>query len=299
MTESKNMKKEISLEKTEYGFYQHRPLPSQEELKEWYSKQYYQEGIGGYQVSYTNEELKYFKLKAELIYMEISRLRDLKIQKTVLDIGCGEGWILDRFFVEGHKIHGIDFSEYGLKSFNPQLLSFLEQGDCIELILKNVDEKKEYDIVLLANVIEHVLYPIDLIDKISNILSPGGVLVIIAPNDFSDLHQHLLDTDVIDQPFWLAYPEHMSYFNKASMEKLLYDKGFNVEAIVADNPIDINLLNKNSNYIREPEKGKNMHLFRVDMDNFLANISKDKLLDLYEVLGSMGVGRNLTYFCSK
>jgi hypothetical protein len=35
----------------------------------------------------------------------------------------------------------------------------------------------------------------------------------------------------------------------------------------------------------------------VRVDNFLGEIDRDKLLALYEVLGSMGVGRNLVYYC--
>lgn len=292
-------KKEVLLEKTQHGYYQHRPLPSHEELKDWYSQQYYQEGIGGYQVSYSPQELQYFRLKAELIYKKVSRLRNLDRKKRVLDIGCGEGWVLDCFFKKDHTVSGFDFSEFGLKSFNPQLLPFLEQGDCMDLIQQKVDRQEQYDIVILGNVIEHVLDPIMLVSKIKAILAQEGVLVIVAPNDFSLLHDYLLNNNYIDKPFWLSYPEHISYFNKESMENLLKSQGLRVEAVIADNPVDLNLLNKNSNYIQEPEKGRNIHFFRVNTDNFLAEISKDKLLDLYEILGSMGVGRNLTYVCSK
>ena len=292
-------KKICSLEKTEYGFYQYRPLPSKQELQEYYSQKYYQQAKGSYEVSYSPEEIKYFQLKAELIYKKLSRLRNLGGKKYVLDIGCGEGWVLDRFSKQGHKVTGIDFSQYGLKTFNPQLLPYLEQGDCIELILQKVKNNQRYDIVMLGNLIEHVLDPVDLLEKIKDILAQQGVLVIVAPNDFSHLHQHLMDNGIIDKPFWLSYPDHISYFNKDSMENLLKSKEFKIEAVVADNPVDMNLLNKNSNYIRDPEKGKNIHFFRVHTDNFLADISKDKLLDLYEVLGSMGVGRDLNYFCSQ
>lgn len=289
----------VTLVKTKHGFYQYTPLPSKEELQEYYSQRYYQEGRGSYEISYTKEELKYFKLKARLIYKKLGRLRNLKTKRYLLDVGCGEGWVLDHFLQEGHTVKGIDFSEYGLKSFNSHLLPYFEQGDYADFILRKIKDNQKYDIVMLGNVIEHALDPINLLEMIKDILADQGILIIVAPNDFSVLHQYLLENKTIDQPFWLGYPDHISYFNKESMENLLNDQGFLVEGIVADNPVDLNLLNKNSNYIRSPEKGKNIHYFRVDGDNFLASISEDKLLDMYEILGSMGVGRDLTYYCSK
>jgi len=77
----------------------------------------------------------------------------------------------------------------------------------------------------------------------------------------------------------------------------LSDMEIVIKSIVADNPIDLNLLNENSNYIVDKNKGKQTHLFRVRTDNFLASISEGKLLSLYEVLGSMGIGRDLNYYC--
>ena len=62
--------------------------------------------------------------------------------------------------------------------------------------------------------------------------------------------------------------------------------------------IDLNLLNENSNYINDTSKGKNTHTFRVRIDNFMASIDREKMLCLYEVLGSMGIGRDLIYYCS-
>ena len=126
----------------------------------------------------------------------------------------------------------------------------------------------------------------------------SSILVIAAPNDFSSLHELLLKEGKITKEFWLSYPDHISYFNKESMSNFLLDLGFKIHSIVADNPVDLNLLNDNSNYIKDPSKGKNMHRFRVKSDNFIGSLDSDKLLQIYEILGSMGVGRNLNYYCS-
>ena len=45
-------------------------------------------------------------------------------------------------------------------------------------------------------------------------------------------------------------------------------------------------------------EGENVHLFRVRADNFFLGVDKERLLELHEILGSMGVGRVLSYFCT-
>ena len=124
-----------------------------------------------------------------------------------------------------------------------------------------------------------------------------SVLIVVAPNDFSELQDFLIKGKYVDESYWLAYPDHLSYFNKASMTNLLKANNFSVEAVVADNPIDCNLLNANSNYVKDRTKGKETHYFRVRLDNFLASIDQDKLLDLYTLYADMGLGRDLSYFC--
>jgi hypothetical protein len=129
-------------------------------------------------------------------------------------------------------------------------------------------------------------------------MHPKSLLVIVAPNDFSPLHKLLLKQKKIPRKFWLSYPDHLSYFNKESMCNLLGDLGFKIHTVVADNPVDLNLLNDNSNYVVDPNKGRNVHFYRLRVDNFLGSIGPEKLLKLYEVLGSMGVGRDLNYYCT-
>ena len=294
----KDTKGHPELIKTKHGFYQYHPLPSDDELQEYYANKYYQQGLGSYPVSYTDEEINYFKLKAWLIYTKVSQLMDIKKEKRFIDIGCGEGWALNEFSKKGHRVQGLDFSKYGIEKFHPHLLGFFEQGNVFELLNKKTENGIKHDVLLLANVIEHVVDPENLLKKIKKLMTQDSLLIIVAPNDFSPLHEYLISHGIITKKFWLGYPDHLSYFNKESMTNLLIDMGFKLNAVIADNPIDLNLLNDNSNYIENPRKGKKTHYFRVKTDNFLASLDRVKLLELYEVLGSMGVGRDLNYYCS-
>jgi 2-polyprenyl-3-methyl-5-hydroxy-6-metoxy-1,4-benzoquinol methylase len=294
MIDSKNPPELI---KTKWGFYQYDPIPSDEELHSYYANKYYQEGLGSYSVSYTTEEIAYFKLKARMLCRKISHIADIKGGRLI-DIGCGEGWIMDELKRHGISVLGLDFSKHGIEKFNPHLLPYFKQGNIYELLEEKVRIKSKFDFLILANVIEHVKDPFQLLKNIKRIMHSSSILVIVAPNDFSQLHELLLQEGKIARKFWLCYPDHLSYFNKESMGNILLDVGVKIHSIVADNPVDLNLLNDNSNYIEDPSKGNNIHFFRVRSDNFLGGLDSDKLLQIYEILGSMGVGRDLNYYCS-
>ena len=68
---------------------------------------------------------------------------------------------------------------------------------------------------------------------------------------FENQQPYLIENEYVSEKWWLSYPDHISYFNKETMCNVLADLGFVVHSIVADNPIDLNLLNDNSNYIKD------------------------------------------------
>ncbi len=81
------------------------------------------------------------------------------------------------------------------------------------------------------------------------------------------------------------------------MQSFVEDLGFTLRAVVADPPIDFNLFSDDTNYVKDKSKGKELHFVRIHTDNFLARIDREKLLQTREILGEMGIGRGLTYYC--
>ena len=77
--------------------------------------------------------------------------------RSFLDIGCGEGWALKYFKESDWEVLGLDFSDYGCKSQNPEHIDFLKKGniyDNIEILMRN---PHQFDCILLDSVLEHVL----------------------------------------------------------------------------------------------------------------------------------------------
>ena len=58
-----------------------------------------------------------------------------RAEVRILDIGCGEGFVLKFFKDHAWEIVGVDFSTHGIRANNPELESFIMQGDVYELLI--------------------------------------------------------------------------------------------------------------------------------------------------------------------
>lgn len=182
-----------------HGYYEVTPKPSEKELKEYYENKYYQEEKATYVKHYEDAELSYFYNKIDQKFHVINKLLSSGNNKSLLDVGCGEGFTLNYYKQKFWNVTGIDFSDFGLKTNNPDLLSNLKQGNIFKEIIKLVNLKIKYDVVWLDNVLEHVIDPEDLIQQCYKLTKNGGALVIEVPNDYSDFQKELLETKKIEK----------------------------------------------------------------------------------------------------
>ena len=83
------------------------------------------------------------------------------------------------------------------------------------------------------------------------------------------------------------------------MIKLASAVGWRVNKVISDFPIELDLLNPNSNYIKNSSVGKASHRKRIEFENFIHSMSIEKTNQFYESLLNLGLGRNITGFFSK
>jgi len=289
--------------KNRYGYYEAVNKPTNEELAAYYEKKYFQDGKGIYDECgmYEEEEKQYFLNKIEQKYLAAKKVatESCKSWKNFLDIGTGEGWSLKFFSGRGWNCVGLDYSEYGCNACNPEQRKFLRTGDINKNLQTLFDNGDKFDLVLLDNVLEHVLDPLQLLKNIHKIVDDKGVFVVDVPNDFSILQEYLFANKKISKKYWIVQPDHLSYFNQEGLSALVKDAGWNVGSKMSDYPIDFNLVNSISNYIENPEVGKDCHKERVTIENIMHSISPEKVNALYEALADLGLGRGLMMFLTK
>lgn len=110
------------------------------------------------------------------VYMEKIRLIEKFLDanghnKKILDLGCGEGVLVDKYKRRNYDIIGVD---YNYESEN------VLKRSVVDTRFPN----NNFDIILNLDVLEHISFAQqeEAFDEISRILKPGGMLVLTLPN---------------------------------------------------------------------------------------------------------------------
>ena len=282
------------LELSDEGYYTVSNPPDIKILKQYYEKKYWQE-VTGHNAALDSVEVAYIENSVSLKGFAINQFLN-PAHKKLLDIGTGEGHTLKYFDTNGWDVFGLDFSNYGLKRHHPDMLSKLVVGDIYESIDKLIEIKEKFSLIILDNVLEHVLSPKHLLQKIKIVLSDeknAGILVKV-PNDFSAIQTFLTDEKIVDRQYWIAPPDHLNYFNVHSLKSFFETNGFVMHVLFADWPIEFDLLNPRTNYINDKIAGKESHRARMMSENLIAENSMEDILNFYTAAAKVGIGRTIT-----
>lgn len=285
-----------TMKMNDLGFRELVNKPDIEQIREYYAAKYYQEAKGSYEVSYSDEEIAFFRTKLDQRWSVIAG--KFSGPGSMLDVGCGEGYALSYFREMGWDVRGLDFSRAGIESKNPHCAEFLVDGDVSSLLEDEQKAGARYDVIWLQNVLEHVLDPVALMTFLRSLVKPGGALVVTVPNDFSRLQLEALDRGLIDREFWVALPDHLSYFSADSLHRVGAATGWSVIDILGDFPIDWFLFHPGSNYVMNREAGKPAHRARVALENLIGQNRTEDVTAFYSAMARVGMGRDLTVFYS-
>lgn len=93
---------------------------------------------------------------------------------TVLDVGCGAGFLSNYLALQGHEVTGIDISSSSLevaKLHDKTARVKYLYGNAYELPFDN----GSFDVVCAMDILEHIDKPFRLIQEASRVLRPGGL----------------------------------------------------------------------------------------------------------------------------
>lgn len=279
-----------------FGFWEFSDKPPASDLAAYYAGSYYQSQSGNYRKNYSPSEIAYLEAKIAQKVDLAHSIRGTDAPGSLLDVGCGEGFTLKFLSSKGWKVKGLEHSKEGASAINPAMAPYIQEGDLFDSLNTEITSGNHYDIVWLVNVLEHVIDPVHLMEKLINLVAEKGVLVVTVPNDGTDYHQLLEDNGLVPHPFWVAYPDHLSYFDVASLEHIAHATGWKVQNMIGDFPIDLFLANEASNYVTLPEKGTHAHRARVLIENLINQKGAAPANKFFGALADVGLGRNLTTF---
>ena len=273
------------------GFKHAIPLPSTEKLKELYSHEYYSNEKPLYIERYLEDKEWWDAVYEErYIFLEENLNHN---SRTILDIGSGPGLFLDKGQKRGWKVKGIEPSIQA-SSYSRDVLNL----DISEEFLDSTTASKfgKFDVINLGEVLEHIPDPFEFLGLIHSMLNDGGIVCIIVPNDFNPIQLFLKDELGFDQ-WWIDPPHHLNYFDFDSLERLVFNFGFEVIHKEPTFPIDLFLM-MGENYIGNDLVGRDCHRKRKIFD---LNISKDNDLHkkLKKVFLDMKIGREVVLYAKK
>lgn len=232
------------------GFVHAVPIPDDEQLKDFYSKRYYQDAKPDYAKQHAGDKDWW-----NLVYRErYERFEQyLRRKGSILDVGSGPGFFLSTGARLGWTVTGIEPSE-AASEYSRQL-----GVNCItsSFDAESIKTLGTYDVIQINQAIEHIPNPKLIIDICNTLLAKDGLICIIAANDFNPLQKIARDVHGLPD-WWVVPPEHLNYFTIESLSTLISRCGFEVVNRTATFPIDIFLL-MGENYVSDDSIGKECH----------------------------------------
>lgn len=155
------------------GLVSHARIPSDDDLEQYYKRQYRQDYKGEYTPSA-------YRIGRE--WMRGRRLYGLlkeyvRPSDRVFEIGTGIGCNIKHFELAGHDASGVEPGE-GFRLFSQTKLHCkVKEG-----VLVNLPQKPQYDLILLVHVLEHLNDPSDTFRRIRTMVTEGGQLYVEVPN---------------------------------------------------------------------------------------------------------------------
>jgi len=151
--------------------------------------------------------------------------------KKVLDIGCGEGFVINKLLSSypHFKIIGLDINADVLcfaKHLNPRV-EFIE-GDINNFPLK----KKSFDLVMAIEVLEHMRRPMEVLERVKEITTKYALFSV--PNEpFFRISNFIRFKNF---SHFGNDPEHLQNWTKVQFLKLLKSNGFTILKVTTPFP---------------------------------------------------------------
>lgn len=145
-------------------------------------------------------------------------------RKEILDVGCGDGRLLNMLSESGAEVTGVEISSSGVESTEAKGIRCL-QADLSSEIPEDLDT--EFDIVVLTEVIEHVFDHVQLLANLNELLGSGGSIILTTPNSiqFQRIFQYLLGRS----PTGTQNITHQRFYAEKYLRALLELQGFDVD----------------------------------------------------------------------
>ena len=273
-----------------WNCWRQKEMPGQASLRSYYEEQYFQSEKQSWEEEKSSER-EYWERHHKDKYDQIEQLIAGKLDRRIIDVGCGNGMFLEFMQRNGWNVQGVEPSPMA------QIARDVRKVPCERVFVEDyhLPCENQFQVCHTSGVLEHVSDPEQFIGKCKSFMKPEGIFVIDHGLDFNEFQLAAVEYLKIE-PWWIV-PEHLTYWTDNQLSSLLERNGFKILHKQSEFPIDIFLL-MGLDYVSEPRLGTQAHKMRVSFDRVLESTGRSELRTRFlSALASVGIGRSITYYC--
>jgi 2-polyprenyl-3-methyl-5-hydroxy-6-metoxy-1,4-benzoquinol methylase len=209
------------------GLVYNNPRYSKNSIEKYYRDHYYPEDI----LSNTKKAFEVLEGNRHIwekciLQIEHFGARKGKLQRKLLDVGCGLGFFPRVAVEHGWDVIGLEpdtvAAAFARSNFNLKIVT-----GTLEKLLIN-ERSQSFDVITYLQCFEHLSNPVAELDKVTYLLKPGGILFLAVPN-----FRHLMVKILRKNQFNVRNPTHMYHYTYNPLCRLLKKSGFkNIERLV-------------------------------------------------------------------
>ena len=147
--------------------------------------------------------------------------------QNVLDVGCGEGFFAEKLAARGNRVTGVDFLD--VPSQNEAFVAY-RQCDLQQGLQAPEKWHGQFDRVLLLDVLEHLLNPEELLQKVRPLLRAGSGQVVVSLPNVANISVRLMllfgifdytDRGIMDRT-------HLHFYTRKTARRMLESQGYEI-----------------------------------------------------------------------
>lgn len=150
--------------------------------------------------------------------------------KKVLDAGCGSGYLAGIFREHGCFVVGIERGESDARA---------AKIHCDHIVCADIETLPEpapsgefFDVILYADILEHLVNPARVLDFYRRYLKPGGIIIASVPNVARlDIRLKLLFGGFDYEESGILCRHHVRFFTLKTARRLLENAGYDIHKV--------------------------------------------------------------------
>ncbi len=160
-------------------------------------------------------------LLSAFYHLRVKRWTRLLGKGSALEIGCGDGRMLQALRHQGWEVVGVERTAAAARvAVSVNQLPVFAGG------LEAINPRAKFDLVLLFHSLEHVPDPLSVLTQCAQLLKPGGKLIVAVPN-FQSWQARVFGGSW----FHLDVPRHLTHFSPQSLRSTLKTTSLRLDSI--------------------------------------------------------------------